>query len=127
MFQWNTARELTVFITSDEAAFRRVEAALEEDGVRRRVWTTSEYPVLGWTRLDPRLMIRKESNWQSKCSTLFATSEPETLVLCMTSFSFVAIMNSPQHSSFPTTTPSPMSISSANARTLPTSFTYSSP
>lgn len=62
MFQRNQERELTVFITSDEAEFRRVDAALEEEGVCRRVWTTSEYPVLGWTRLDPRLMIRNESH-----------------------------------------------------------------
>ena len=61
MFQRSSERELTVFISSDEAEFRRVDAALEEEGVRRRVWTTSEYPVLGWTRLDPRLMIRRES------------------------------------------------------------------
>lgn len=54
------ARELTVYITSDEAEFRQVEAALREEQVRFRVWTTSEYPVLGWTRLDPRLMIRQE-------------------------------------------------------------------
>ena len=60
MFRRQTERELTVFITNDEAEFRRVEAALAAEGVRCRVWTTSEYPVLGWTRLDPRLMIRRE-------------------------------------------------------------------
>ena len=60
MFRRENVRELTVFISNDEAEFRRVEAALAAEGVRCRVWTTSEYPVLGWTRLDPRLMIRRE-------------------------------------------------------------------
>ncbi len=60
MLSRNTANELTVYISSDEAEFRRVEAELAAEGVRCRVWTTSEYPVLGWTRLDPRLMIRRE-------------------------------------------------------------------
>ena len=81
MFQRNTARELTVFITSDEAAFRRVEAALEEDGVRRRVWTTSEYPVLGWTRLDPRLMIRKESRLRTIWHIEVAENDRQNLML----------------------------------------------
>ena len=53
-------RELTVYISSDEAEFRRVEAELSAQGVRYRVWTTAEYPVFGWTRLDPRLMGRRE-------------------------------------------------------------------
>lgn len=53
-------RELTVYISSDEAEFRRVEAALAAQGVRCRVWTTAEYPVFGWTRLDPRLIGRGE-------------------------------------------------------------------
>lgn len=53
-------RELTVYISSDEEEFRRVERALAEEGVRCRVWTTAEYPVLGWTALDPRLMTRRE-------------------------------------------------------------------
>lgn len=61
MFARSRARELTVYITNDEAEFRRVEAALREQALRYRVWTTSEYPVLGWTRLDPRLMGRRES------------------------------------------------------------------
>ena len=56
----NTERELTVYISSDEAEFRRVEAELKAQGVRYRIWTTSEYPVLGWTRLDPRLMGWRE-------------------------------------------------------------------
>ena len=60
MFEKIADRELTVYVTNDEAEFRRVEAALAAEGVRCRVWTTSEYPVLGWTRLDPRLMIRRE-------------------------------------------------------------------
>lgn len=60
MFRKENVRELTVFISNDEAEFRRVEAALAAEDVRCRVWTTSEYPVLGWTRLDPRLMIRRE-------------------------------------------------------------------
>ena len=54
-------QELTVYISNDEAEFRRVEAALAAQGLRYRVWTTSEYPVLGWTLLDPRLMGRGES------------------------------------------------------------------
>ena len=52
--------ELTVYISSDEAEFRRVEAELNAQGLRYRVWTTSEYPVFGWTRLDPRLIARGE-------------------------------------------------------------------
>ena len=56
----DAVRELTVYLTNDEAEFRRVEAALAAEEVRYRVWTTAEYPVLGWTRLDPRLMIRRE-------------------------------------------------------------------
>ena len=60
MFRKENVRELTVFISNDEAEFRRDEAAHAAEGVRCRVWTTSEYPVLGWTRLDPRLMIRRE-------------------------------------------------------------------
>ncbi|MCR5825036.1 MAG: hypothetical protein K6G54_00565 [Oscillospiraceae bacterium] len=53
-------RELTVYISNDREEFRRVEAALNERAVRYRVWRTAEYPVLGWTRLDPRLMARRE-------------------------------------------------------------------
>ena len=60
MFRRETARELTVFISNDEAEFRRVEAELKAEGVRCRVWTTSEYPVFGWTRWDPRRMTRGE-------------------------------------------------------------------
>ena len=56
----NTARELTVYISNDEKEFRQIEAELRAREVRFRVWTTSEYPVLGWTRLDPRLMTRRE-------------------------------------------------------------------
>lgn len=56
----DTGRELTVYISNDEQEFRRVEAALLSEGLRYRVWTTSEYPVFGWTRWDPRLMGRKE-------------------------------------------------------------------
>ena len=54
--------ELTVYISRSEAEFEAVRQALEERGVRFRVWTTAEYPVLGFTRLDPRLMGRGESN-----------------------------------------------------------------
>lgn len=61
MFSGEGGREVTVYISSDEAAFRRVAAALDEHGLRYRVWTTAEYPVLGWTRLDPRLMVRGET------------------------------------------------------------------
>lgn len=57
----DAGRELTVYITNDEEEFLRVEAELVSEGVRYRVWTTSEYPVFGWTRWDPRLMGRKES------------------------------------------------------------------
>ena len=53
-------KELTVYISSDGAEFARVEAALRDANVRYRVWTTTEYPVFGWTRLDPRLMARGE-------------------------------------------------------------------
>ncbi len=60
MRKQNTERELTVYISHDGAEFRQVRAELEAQEVRFRVWTTSEYPVLGWTRLDPRLMIRRE-------------------------------------------------------------------
>ena len=60
MFQRGTARELTVYISNDEAEFRRVEAALAAEGIRCRIWTTSEYPVFGWTRWDPRLVGRGE-------------------------------------------------------------------
>ena len=52
--------ELTVYISNDEAEFRRVEAELALQEVRYRVWTTAEYPVFGWTRLDPRLIGRGE-------------------------------------------------------------------
>ena len=53
--------ELTVYISNNEAEFRRVEEALRAEGVRYRVWTTAEYPVFGWTRWDPRLIGRRES------------------------------------------------------------------
>lgn len=52
--------ELTLYISSDEDEFHRVVAELAAEGVRYRVWTTSEYPVFGWTKLDPRLLIRGE-------------------------------------------------------------------
>ena len=57
----DTGRELTVYITNDEEEFLRVEAELVSEGVRYRVWTTSEYPVFGWTRWDPRRMGRREN------------------------------------------------------------------
>ena len=60
MFRREEERELTVYISRDEEEFSRVEATLREEGVRFRVWTTSEYPVFGWTRLDPRLIGRGE-------------------------------------------------------------------
>ena len=56
----DTGRELTVYITNNEEEFLRVEAELASEDIRYRVWTTSEYPVFGWTRWDPRLMGRRE-------------------------------------------------------------------
>ena len=53
--------ELTVYISNNEAEFRRVEEALKTEGVHYRVWTTAEYPVFGWSRWDPRLIGRRES------------------------------------------------------------------
>jgi hypothetical protein len=53
-------KELTVYISSDGAEFARVEAALRDANVRYRVWTTTEYPVFGWSPWDPRLMGRGE-------------------------------------------------------------------
>ena len=53
--------ELTVYISNDEAEFQRVEEALKAEEVRYRVWTTAEYPVFGWSRWDPRLIVRRES------------------------------------------------------------------
>ena len=53
--------ELTVYISKDEAEFRKVEAELKAQGLRYRVWTTAEYPVFGWSRWDPRLIGRRES------------------------------------------------------------------
>jgi len=52
--------ELTVYISKDESEFQRVEAALQAQGLRYRVWTTAEYPVFGWSPWDPRLMGRRE-------------------------------------------------------------------
>ncbi len=52
--------ELTVYVTNDREEFRRVEAELLSEGVRFRVWTTEEYPVFGFNRLDPRLIARGE-------------------------------------------------------------------
>ena len=60
MFRKDGKRELTVYISSDENEFARVEEALKAQGVVYRVWTTSEYPVFGWTRFDPRLIGRGE-------------------------------------------------------------------
>ena len=80
MFQRNKERELTVFITSDEAEFRRVDTALEEEGVRRRIWTTSEYPVFGWTRLDPRLMSRREQRLRTVYHIEVSESDRQNLL-----------------------------------------------
>ena len=60
MFRWKTVREITVYISKDAEEFRRVEAELTARALRFRVWTTSEYPVFGWSPWDPRLMGRKE-------------------------------------------------------------------
>ena len=57
--QW-FEREATVYISKDEAEFRRVESALRELQLRFRVWTTSEYPVFGYSPWDPRLWGRRE-------------------------------------------------------------------
>ncbi len=62
MFVRESSREHTVYISNNEEEFGRVKEELTAQGVRYRVWTTSEYPVLGWTRLDPRLMVRKEQS-----------------------------------------------------------------
>ena len=61
MFSRGGEREITVYISSNVEEFHRVEAALKERGVRNRVWTTAEYLVFGWTKLDPRLMTRREN------------------------------------------------------------------
>ena len=61
MFSRGGERAITVYISSNVEEFHRVEAALKERGVRYRVWTTAEYPVFGWTKLDPRLMTRREN------------------------------------------------------------------
>ena len=61
MFSRGGEREITVYISNSTEEFHRVEAELRERGVRYRVWTTSEYPVFGWTKLDPRLMTRREN------------------------------------------------------------------
>lgn len=53
-------RELTVYISKDEEEYVRVLSELDDRGVQYRVWTTAEYPVMGWTALDPRLMGRGE-------------------------------------------------------------------
>ena len=60
MFWKANEPELTVYVSKDEAEFRRVEAELTAQGLRYRVWTTSEYPVFGWSPWDPRLMGRGE-------------------------------------------------------------------
>lgn len=57
----NAEREITVYVSRDEAEFARVKAELDAADVRFRVWITSEYPVFGWTRLDPRLISRRET------------------------------------------------------------------
>ncbi len=60
MFERFFNREQTVYVTRDEEEFRRVEAALNAQSLRFRVWTTSEYPVFGWAPWDPRLLARGE-------------------------------------------------------------------
>ena len=56
----HSGKELTIYISRDEEEFSRVEEALRAAAVRYRIWTTNEYPVFGWTRLDPRLLARGE-------------------------------------------------------------------
>ncbi len=60
MFGRNAVRELTVYVSRDEAEFHRVASELSAEGLRFRVWVTSEYPVFGWSRWDPRLLGRGE-------------------------------------------------------------------
>ena len=81
MFQKRIDRELTVFITNDAAEFQRVEAALAEDEVRYRVWTTAEYPVFGWTRWDPRLMGRREQRLRKVWHIEVAEKDRQNLML----------------------------------------------
>ena len=81
MFQRYGERELTVYITNDEAEFRRVEAALREEGVACRIWTTAEYPVFGWTRWDPRLMGRREKRLRTVWHIDVAEADRQNLIL----------------------------------------------
>ena len=72
--------ELTVYISNNETEFRRVETALKAEGLRYRVWTTSEYPVLGWTLLDPRLIGRRETRLRKVYHIEVDPRDPQTLI-----------------------------------------------
>ena len=72
--------ELTVYISNNEAEFRRVEEALKAEGVRYRVWTTAEYPVFGWTRWDPRLIGRRESRLRKVYHIEVARQDRQNLI-----------------------------------------------
>lgn len=80
MFKKSNDPELTVYISNDEAEFQRVEAELKAQGLRYRVWTTSEYPVLGWTLLDPRLMGRRESRLRKVYHIEVETRDRQNLI-----------------------------------------------
>ncbi len=72
--------EVTLYISNNEEEFQRVEAALREEGVRYRVWTTAEYPVFGWTRWDPRLMGRRERRLRKVYHIDVSRSDGQNLV-----------------------------------------------
>ena len=73
-------RELTVYISNNEAEFRLVEEALRAEALRYRVWTTAEYPVFGWTRWDPRLMGRREKRLRTVFHIDVAESDRQNLL-----------------------------------------------
>ena len=54
--------EVTVYISRDRQEFEKVEAELVARDIRFRVWTTEEYPVFGFSPLDPRLQGRGEKS-----------------------------------------------------------------
>ena len=76
----DTGRELTVYISNNEEEFLRVEAELSSQDIRYRVWTTSEYPVFGWTLWDPRLMGRRESRLRKVWHIEVAEKDRQNLI-----------------------------------------------
>ena len=74
------AREQTVYISKNEEEFRRVEAELAALSLRYRVWTTSEYPVFGWSPWDPRLVGRKEKRLRKVYHIDVAVSDRPNLI-----------------------------------------------